>query len=99
MTSQWVERTWIRTGGYGRFRGEWVKRRDGRHSFSISLNFYQAIPQSSPQTRFMFDIKKLYTVLKFIPGETVQHVENCDRLTRIPSKVVFTILLQVDVKR
>ena len=26
MTSQRVERTWIRTGGYGRFRGEWVKR-------------------------------------------------------------------------
>ena len=25
MMSQWVERTWIRTGGYGRFRGEWVK--------------------------------------------------------------------------
>ena len=24
MTSQGVERTWIRTGGYGRFRGEWV---------------------------------------------------------------------------
>ena len=27
MTSQRVERTWIRTGGYGRFRGEWVKLR------------------------------------------------------------------------
>ena len=27
MTSQRVERTCIRTGGYGRFRGEWVKRR------------------------------------------------------------------------
>ena len=25
MTSQRVERTWIHTGGYGRFRGEWVK--------------------------------------------------------------------------
>ena len=25
MTSQRVERTWIRTGSYGRFRGEWVK--------------------------------------------------------------------------
>ena len=25
MTSQAVEGTWIRTGGYGRFRGEWVK--------------------------------------------------------------------------
>ena len=25
MTSRGLERTWIRTGGYGRFRGEWVK--------------------------------------------------------------------------
>ena len=25
MTSQRVERTWIRMGGYGQFRGEWVK--------------------------------------------------------------------------
>ena len=24
MTSQRIERTWIRMGGYGRFRGEWV---------------------------------------------------------------------------
>ena len=24
MMSQRVERTWIRTGGYGQFRGEWV---------------------------------------------------------------------------
>ena len=30
-----------------------------RRSFSISLNFYQTILESSPQTRFMFDIKKL----------------------------------------
>ena len=27
MTSQRVERTWIRTDSYGRFRGEWVKLR------------------------------------------------------------------------
>ena len=33
MTSQRVERTWIRTGGYGRFRGEWV--RYGFHLFSV----------------------------------------------------------------
>ena len=25
MTSQRVEGTWIGTGGYGQFRGEWVK--------------------------------------------------------------------------
>ena len=46
--------------------------RDRRHSLSISLNFYQTILESSPQTRFMFDIKKLLliNVLTFIPGET-----------------------------
>ena len=27
MTSQRVERTWICTGGYGWFRGEWVKKK------------------------------------------------------------------------
>ena len=25
MMSQRVERTWVHTGGYGRFRGKWVK--------------------------------------------------------------------------
>ena len=25
MMSQRVDKTWIRRGGYGRFRGEWVK--------------------------------------------------------------------------
>ena len=49
-----------------------IKRRDRRRSFSISLNFYQTILESSPQTRFMFDIKKLLLIdaLTFIPGET-----------------------------
>ena len=44
---------------------------DRRRSFSISLNFYQTILESSPQTRFMFDIKKLLliNVLTFILGE------------------------------
>ena len=49
-----------------------IKRRDRRRSFSISLNFHQTILESSPQTRFMFDIKKflLINVLTFIPRET-----------------------------
>ena len=49
-----------------------IKRRDRRRSFSITLNFYQTILESSPQTRFVFDIKKLLLidVLTFIPGET-----------------------------
>ena len=58
MTSQRVERTWIRTGGYGRFRGEWVKdvfeRRTSTRSeafffFSYSLtlpNVYCFVPNS-----------------------------------------------------
>ena len=39
MTSQRVERTWIRTGGYGRFRGEWVNglNKKNRKAFQISL--------------------------------------------------------------
>ena len=48
-----------------------IKRRERRRSFSISLNFYQTILESSPQTRFMFNIKKLLLInaLTFIPGE------------------------------
>ena len=30
MTSQRVERTWIRTGSYGQFRGEWVNKKNKR---------------------------------------------------------------------
>ena len=47
------------------YKKEDFKRLDRRRSFSInSLNFYQAILQSSPQTRFMFDIKKLYIITR-----------------------------------
>ena len=40
--------------------------------FSISLSFYQTNLQSSPQSRYMFNIQKLLLIdaLKFIPGET-----------------------------
>ena len=41
-----------------------IERRDRRRSFSISLNFYQTILESSPQTRFMFDIKKLLLMMR-----------------------------------
>ena len=49
-----------------------IKRWDRWSCFSISLNFYQTILELSPQTRFMFSIKKflLINVLTFIPGET-----------------------------
>ena len=36
-----------------------TRRRDRQRSFSISLKFYQTFLESRPQTRFMFDIKKL----------------------------------------
>ena len=35
MTSQRVERTWIRPGGYRRFRGEWVKGAVSRNSAKL----------------------------------------------------------------
>ena len=39
MTSPRVERTWIHTVGYGRFRGEWVK------DFSVTKVVYQKIAE------------------------------------------------------
>ena len=81
------------------YKNENFKRRDGRRSFSISLNFHQTILESSPQTRFMFDIKNLLKLIDYSGrNSTGRHVENCDRFARIPSKVTFTILLQVEVK-
>ena len=41
MTSERVERTWICTGGYGRFRGEWVKKRsEYKLSYENTVEFY-----------------------------------------------------------
>ena len=37
MTSQRIESTWIRAGGYGRFRGEWVKHLYGDRAAAILL--------------------------------------------------------------
>jgi len=40
MMSQRVERTWIHTGGYGRFRGEWVNYTYTiTHHLSLSVIF------------------------------------------------------------
>ena len=36
MTSQRVERTWIRTGGYGRFRGEWINHTGNERNFKFN---------------------------------------------------------------
>ena len=54
-----------------------IKHRDRRRSLSISLNFYQTILESSPQTRFLFSIKKL---LLLIDALTLSHycvTKNC----------------------
>ena len=40
MTSQWVERTWIRTGGYGQFRGEWVNTKEDKNLSPKSYKNY-----------------------------------------------------------
>ena len=46
--------------------------RNKRHLFSISLSFCQTNLLSSPRSRYLFDIKKLFEIdaLKVIPGET-----------------------------
>ena len=54
MTSPRVERTWIRTGGYRRFRGEWVNTQQLPSKFkqvlvcgSITLNYQNLFFQTS----------------------------------------------------
>ena len=76
-----------------------IKRRDRRRSFSISLNFYQTILESSPQTRFMFDILKkllLINALTFIPGETqddpLRIAIDLPEFRRIPKAVTLLII-------
>ena len=46
MTSQAVEETWIRTGGYGRLRGDWVNWlwEMVAHGDSTVIHFYIAAP-------------------------------------------------------
>ena len=45
MTSQRVERMWIRTGGYRRFRGEWVNR--SFHIIHTLLSYRQITVQGA----------------------------------------------------
>ena len=53
MTSQRVERTRIRTGGYGRFRGEWVKVGFLKKKFQyIGWCAYVKVRQPLPQGAF-----------------------------------------------
>ena len=54
MTSQRVERTWNRTGGYRRFRGEWVKKYGGI-SCSIFVAVYCACLLASHGIPFGFE--------------------------------------------
>ena len=67
-----------------------IKRRNTRLSFSISLNFYQTTLESSPQTRFMFDIKKFNIINRCANIYSWRNtgwphaVENCDQFAQIP---------------
>ena len=56
MTSQRVERTWIRTGGYRRFRGEWVKHKLKLY-FKMLLQVY---------SQFSLELSQLDAKAKFL---------------------------------
>ena len=72
------------------FKRRRIKRRNRLRSFLISLNFYQTTLESSPQTRFMFDIKKFNiinrcaNIYSWRNTGWPQAVENCDQFARIP---------------
>ena len=72
------------------FKRRRIKRRNRLRSFLISLNFYQTTLESSPQTRFMFDIKKFNiinrcaNIYSWRNTGWPQAVENCDQFAWIP---------------
>ena len=57
MTSQRVERTWIRTGGYGRFRGEWVNIY--RVSLHLNVSAHTVIIKYPPSHKYSPGISTL----------------------------------------
>ena len=77
------------------FTGRRIKCRNRRCSFSISLNFNQTILESSLQTRFVFDIKKLLLIdaLTFIAGETQDNLLRIviDLSDGVPKQVTLLI--------
>ena len=76
MTSQRVERTWIRTGGYRRFGGEWVKLR--------------AITHDKYMDRFREEIDG--TTVPHSPQTTTTHhhiLENCEHKGRLENDSMF----------
>ena len=76
--------------------GELSAKIDDVPSQIISLNFYRGILESSPQTRFMFDVKKLLLIdaLTFIPRETQDdplRIAICLDSVEFPKQVILLI--------
>ena len=69
MTSQRVERTWICTGGYGRFRGEWVEFKGKGYILYTSDN----------NTLFLECSGNKFLLMEYHPGIFVNKWTCCDR--------------------
>ena len=72
-----------------------IKRQDRRRcSVSISLNFYQTILESSLQTKFLFNIKKLLSLI--IDAQTLFPV--CPNSVKFRKKVTLLITVKQKVQ-
>ena len=78
-----------------------IKGRDKRRSFPISLIFYQTILESSPQTRFMFDINKFNIsnrCAKFFSPEKHRMRSICPNSVEFPKQVILLITAKQKVQ-
>ena len=85
MTSQRVERTWIRTGGYGRFRGEWVK-----HVSFLLGRFHRKGGAKKGELFFVMEEVQLCTVMYNEKNRRNLNLYNCDFLGEVCSFEIFT---------
>ena len=76
-----------------------IKRRDKqRRSPSIRLRFYQTILESSLQTRFLFDIKKLLLLITDALTLFPEKRSICLNSVEFPKKVTLLVLITVKQK-
>ena len=98
MTSQWVERTWIRTGGYGRFRGEWVNFiKTMSHDLLVQMNL-DMMPWNSASGRFAYIWQRKWVGITAIKTQKTQIHFFSDFLVAVASldlKVPIGVFLHV----
>ena len=100
MTSQRVERTWIRTGGYWRFRGEWVKGTFQNFFMMDKLIFVGQLMAWILEHQWLSFLRLTFYQVDFISVVTLLFVvtKNCGAVSNqiINTLIIIMIIVHID---